>query len=125
MLWPQELSANVFGNPHTEAGGGNDASTAAAEAARAATLAVCRARPQEYTCVFTSGATGAAAMCGSHAPRKRASCSGGSRARPAVRLTPENSCCQQGRAAHSAVLQWPVCSQGAGTGGPKETAMGA
>ena len=48
----------MFGNPHTEAGGGSDTSTSAAQEARASTLAMCRAPPQDYTCIFTSGATG-------------------------------------------------------------------
>ncbi len=55
----QDLAGSVYGNPHTEAGGGGDGSSAAAiEDARAATLAMCRASPADYECVFTSGATG-------------------------------------------------------------------
>lgn len=55
----QDLAGSVYGNPHTEAGGGGDGTSAAAiEDARAATLAMCRASPADYECVFTSGATG-------------------------------------------------------------------
>ncbi len=55
----QELTAGVYGNPHSQHGLLEGQGSAAAEAeARALTLAMVNASPSDYECVFTSGATG-------------------------------------------------------------------
>lgn len=57
----QELSTQLYSNPHSgHVAWSGDASASDAEAhARAFTLAMCNASPQEYECIFVSGATGA------------------------------------------------------------------
>jgi hypothetical protein len=62
----QALCRDLHGNPHSQAAGGGgedaggeDAGGDAVAEARAATLALCNAPPEDYVCVFTSGATGA------------------------------------------------------------------
>lgn len=51
-------SSSLHGNPHSEAGWAPDNRSAAADAARLATLRWCNADPEHYCCIFTAGATG-------------------------------------------------------------------
>eukprot|EP00887_Chlorella_sp_A99_P004517 scaffold34.g4517.t1 len=63
------LSTRLYGNPHSEAGWGEaDAAAAAAAEARRLTLAMCNARPDEYECIFTAGATAALKLVGEAFP---------------------------------------------------------
>ena len=61
-VYLQELCADLLYNPHSTEGDGDSdwagAGVGAAADARAATLALCNAPPEEYVCVLTSGATG-------------------------------------------------------------------
>ena len=58
----QDMTSHAYGNPHTDAGGGGPAgSQVLVERTRNETLAMCNVSPADYDCVFTSGATGAAA----------------------------------------------------------------
>lgn len=61
-VYLQDLCADLLCNPHSTEGDGDSdwagAGAGAAADARAATLALCNAPPEEYVCVFTSGATG-------------------------------------------------------------------
>ena len=52
-------SSSLHGNPHSEAGWAPENRSAAADAARLATLRWCNADPEHYCCIFTAGATGA------------------------------------------------------------------
>lgn len=54
---PAFCSSSLHGNPHSEAGWG-ECRSAAADAARWATLRMCNADPEQYACIFTAGATG-------------------------------------------------------------------
>ncbi len=56
----QELGTQLYSNPHSgHVAWSGDANVSDAEAhARALTLAMCNASPQEYECIFVSGATG-------------------------------------------------------------------
>ena len=71
----QDLCADLLCNPHsTEGDGGSDwagAGAGAAADARAATLALCNAPPDEYVCVFTSGATGPPSSSSAEVVRER------------------------------------------------------
>ena len=57
----QDLATRLYTNPHSgHATWDGDPGTIEMEAqARALTLAMCRARSEDYECIFTSGATGA------------------------------------------------------------------
>ena len=56
---PTHHSTSLHGNPHSEAGWAPESRSAAADAARLATLRWCNADPEHYCCIFTAGATGA------------------------------------------------------------------
>lgn len=54
----QDLLGGLYGNPHSSYGWAQHVSEAAEARVRQLTLALCRADPQQYECVLTSGATG-------------------------------------------------------------------
>ncbi|CAM6125359.1 unnamed protein product [Calypogeia fissa] len=62
-----DLSSNLYGNPHSQ----SESSTLSSdivELARNQVLAMCKASPEEYSCVFTSGATAALNLVGQTFP---------------------------------------------------------
>ena len=60
----QDMSASLYTNPHSLHGDllGDRSSMAAEQEARRLVLAMCNAPAEEYTCIFTSGATGGASI---------------------------------------------------------------
>ncbi|KAJ4975209.1 hypothetical protein NE237_000315 [Protea cynaroides] len=69
----KNLTSNVYGNPHSQ----SDSSLATSEVVRAArqqVLDYCNASPEDYKCIFTSGATAALKLVGEAFPWSRESC---------------------------------------------------
>ncbi|KAG0471150.1 hypothetical protein HPP92_015696 [Vanilla planifolia] len=69
----RDLSANVYGNPHSQ----SDSSKATSEViseARQQVLSYFNASPKDYKCIFTSGVTGALKLIGETFPWTRESC---------------------------------------------------
>lgn len=59
-VYGQDLNGELYSNPHSgHVAWRGDASSAAVDAeARALTLEMCNASPEDYECIFVSGATG-------------------------------------------------------------------
>ncbi|XP_015882118.3 molybdenum cofactor sulfurase isoform X1 [Ziziphus jujuba] len=69
----KNLTANVYGNPHSQ----SDTSSATGDLVREARQQVLdyfKASPKEYSCIFTSGATAALKLVGESFPWSRNSC---------------------------------------------------
>lgn len=62
LLAMQDMAGSLYSNPHSLHGDllGDRSSMAAEQEARRLVLAMCNAPPEQYTCIFTSGATGQA-----------------------------------------------------------------
>ncbi|TXG71213.1 hypothetical protein EZV62_006148 [Acer yangbiense] len=63
----RDLTANVYGNPHSQ----SDSSSATCDIVREArqqVLDYCNASPKDYKCIFTSGATAALKLVGEAFP---------------------------------------------------------
>ncbi|XP_042482522.1 molybdenum cofactor sulfurase isoform X2 [Macadamia integrifolia] len=68
----KDLTSKVYGNPHSQ----SDSSLATSEVVRAArqqVLDYCNASPEDYKCIFTSGATSALKLVGESFPWSRES----------------------------------------------------
>ncbi|KAK8940628.1 Molybdenum cofactor sulfurase [Platanthera zijinensis] len=69
----KDLSMNVYGNPHSQSDSGQTTSSIISEA-RQQVLKFFNASTRDYTCLFTSGATGALKLVGEFFPWTNESC---------------------------------------------------
>ncbi|KAL5731571.1 molybdenum cofactor sulfurtransferase [Ranunculus cassubicifolius] len=69
----KDLNSNVYGNPHSQSDSGS-ATSEIVRAARQQVLDYCNASPNDYKCIFTSGATSALKLVGECFPWSDESC---------------------------------------------------